>query len=90
VCKCRPHSLDVTILQGSDKSFVAKVDSMNKDSPCWYREKAWPDTDFGIVHYAGKVVYDATNMVTKVRKKRLLGVGDLVGMNNLCLTSLPS
>jgi myosin heavy subunit len=58
---------------------------MNKDSPCWYREKAWPDTDFGIIHYAGKVVYDATNMVTKVRKKRL-GARDVVGMDDSCLT----
>lgn len=38
---------------------------MNKDSPCWYRERAWHDTDFAIVHYAGKVVYDATNFVSK-------------------------
>jgi len=38
---------------------------MNRDSPCWYREKAWKDISFGIIHYAGKVVYDATNFVTK-------------------------
>jgi myosin heavy subunit len=77
------------MMQGSDKSFVAKVDSMNKDSPCWYREKAWPDTDFGIVHYAGRVVYNATNMVTKVRKEvaswcRLFGWDKNM---DLCLTS---
>ena len=38
---------------------------MNKDSPSWVREKAWKDTEFAIVHYAGKVTYDATNFVTK-------------------------
>ena len=38
---------------------------MNKDSPCWYREKSWPPADFAIVHYAGRVVYDATNFVSK-------------------------
>lgn len=52
-------------IQGSDAAFVSKVDAMNKDSPCWYREKSWQDYEFGIVHYAGKVVYEATNFVTK-------------------------
>lgn len=38
---------------------------MNKDSPSWYRERAWQDTDFAIIHYAGKVTYSAINFVTK-------------------------
>ncbi|KAG7365309.1 myosin G [Nitzschia inconspicua] len=51
--------------KGSDKTFVYKAQAMNKDNPCFFRDKHAQDTEFGICHYAGKVVYDATNFVVK-------------------------
>ena len=51
--------------KGSDKTFVFKAQAMNKDNACFYRQAHDKDTEFGIVHYAGKVKYDATNFVTK-------------------------
>lgn len=51
--------------KGSDKTFVYKVHAMNKDNLCFFRDRHAADTEFGICHYAGKVVYDATNFVVK-------------------------
>ncbi|KAL3923818.1 MAG: hypothetical protein SGILL_001422 [Bacillariaceae sp.] len=51
--------------KGSDKTFVYKAQAMNKENPCFFRDKHAQDTEFGICHYAGKVVYDATNFVVK-------------------------
>ena len=51
--------------KGSDKTFVYKAENMNRDNPCFFRDKHAPDCQFGICHYAGKVVYDATNFVIK-------------------------
>ena len=51
--------------KGSDKTFVYKAQAMNKDNRCFFRDKHAADTEFGIHHYAGKVLYDATNFVKK-------------------------
>lgn len=51
--------------KGSDKTFVYKAETMNQDNPCFFRDKHAPECEFGICHYAGKVVYDATNFVLK-------------------------
>jgi len=51
--------------KGSDKTFVYKAQAMNKENRCFFRDKHAPDTEFGIHHYAGKVLYDATNFVKK-------------------------
>jgi myosin-5 len=51
--------------KGSDKTFVYKAQAMNKENPCFFRDKHAQDTEFGICHYAGKVVYDATDFVVK-------------------------
>ena len=51
--------------KGSDKTFVYKAQAMNKENRCFFRDKHAADTEFGIFHYAGKVVYDATNFVVK-------------------------
>eukprot|EP00536_Pseudo-nitzschia_multiseries_P013607 jgi/Psemu1/212206/e_gw1.593.27.1 len=51
--------------KGSDKTFVYKAQAMNKENRCFFRDKHAADTEFGIHHYAGKVVYDATNFVKK-------------------------
>mmetsp|Transcript_5567 Transcript_5567/g.6162 ORF Transcript_5567/g.6162 Transcript_5567/m.6162 type:complete len:1417 (-) Transcript_5567:19-4269(-) len=51
--------------KGSDKTFVYKAQAMNKENRCFFRAKHAADTEFGICHYAGKVVYNATNFVVK-------------------------
>jgi len=51
--------------KGCDKTFVYKAQAMNKENRCFFRDKHAASTEFGIVHYAGKVLYDATNFVIK-------------------------
>ena len=51
---------------GSDKGFVSKSSTMNKhNTSCFIKENGMEDCAFGIQHYAGVVVYDATGCVTK-------------------------
>jgi myosin V len=50
---------------GSDKAFVSKAAATNKENPCFIRENGFHDMEFGVNHYAGRVVYDATSFVTK-------------------------
>ena len=50
---------------GSDKGFVLKVGTLNKGNDIFSREKHYEPCVFGIRHYAGPVVYDATGFVTK-------------------------
>jgi myosin-5 len=50
---------------GNDKGFVSKAAAMNKDNPCFIRELHFYDYQFGVHHYAGRVIYDATSFVTK-------------------------
>jgi len=51
--------------KGNDVAFVSKVQAMNRDSDCLMSEKHFHDYEFGVKHYAGPVVYDATNFVSK-------------------------
>jgi myosin-5 len=51
--------------KGSDKTFVYKAQAMNKENRCFFRDKHAADTEFGIHHYAGKVLYDASDFVKK-------------------------
>ncbi|KAL3941229.1 MAG: hypothetical protein SGBAC_004375 [Bacillariaceae sp.] len=51
--------------KGSDKTFVFKAQASNMSTPCFFRDKHAPDCEFGIRHFAGAVVYDATNFVVK-------------------------
>jgi myosin-5 len=50
---------------GSDKAFVSKARAMNAENGIFYCSAFMSDVQFGIDHYAGKVVYDSTNFVTK-------------------------
>lgn len=50
---------------GNDAGFVSKVEAMNKGNPCFVREKHLQPFVFGVRHYAGLVMYDATAFVTK-------------------------
>jgi myosin V len=50
---------------GSDKGFVSKAAAMNKDNTCFIREKSFDECQFGVHHYAGRVIYDASCFVTK-------------------------
>jgi len=45
--------------KGSDKEFVYKAINQNKQSPCLIADRLLGPMDFGIHHYAGKVVYFA-------------------------------
>lgn len=51
--------------KGNDTAFVSKVQAMNKDSDCLISEKSFRDYEFGVKHYAGPVIYEATNFVSK-------------------------
>lgn len=50
---------------GSDKGFVSKVEALNKGNGYFIREKQFDACVFGVRHYAGPVIYDATACVTK-------------------------
>lgn len=51
--------------KGNDTAFVAKIYAMNKDTDCLFKGRFFQDWEFGIKHYAGPVVYDSNNFVTK-------------------------
>jgi myosin-5 len=51
--------------KGNDNAFVTKICAVNKDSEVLFRDRFFRDWEFGIRHYAGEVVYDANNFVTK-------------------------
>lgn len=51
--------------KGNDNAFVTKIYAMNKDTDALFRGRFFQDWEFGIRHYAGEVIYDANNFVTK-------------------------
>jgi len=51
--------------KGNDISFVAKIQSMNHGSELMIQDDFFRDYEFGIMHYAGPVFYDATHFVKK-------------------------
>jgi len=51
--------------KGSDKEFVYKAITSNKTSPCLIADKLLGPLDFGIHHYAGKVVYFAEGFIAR-------------------------
>lgn len=53
--------------KGSDTAFRQKVAAVcnDGDASAFIVEKSYTKVQFGIAHYAGKVVYDATNFVQK-------------------------
>jgi myosin-5 len=63
--------------KGSDKEFVFKAINANKGSSCLIAERIMGPLDFGIHHYAGKVVYFAEGFLA--RNTDTLA-GDLTGV----------
>lgn len=51
--------------KGSDKEFVYKAINQNKTSSCLIADKLLGPLDFGIHHYAGKVVYFADGFIAR-------------------------
>ncbi len=51
--------------QGNDEAFVQKAIQTNKKSPCLIVGKTFSRINFGISHYAGEVLYDATDFVNR-------------------------
>mmetsp|Transcript_10588 Transcript_10588/g.25881 ORF Transcript_10588/g.25881 Transcript_10588/m.25881 type:complete len:1397 (-) Transcript_10588:192-4382(-) len=57
---------ELKIPRGSDKTFLAKLVDRHKKSQVFKRLMKVP-TNFGIKHYAGKVIYDSTGFLEKNR-----------------------
>lgn len=51
--------------KGSDREFVYKAKDTNKNSACLINDKLLGPMDFGIHHYAGKVVYFADGFLVR-------------------------
>jgi myosin-5 len=51
--------------KGSDREFVFKAKNSNKASACLINDKLMGPMDFGIHHYAGKVVYFAEGFISR-------------------------
>jgi myosin-5 len=51
--------------KGSDKEFVYKAIAANKKTPCLIADKVMGPLDFGIHHYAGKVLYFAQGFLSR-------------------------
>jgi myosin-5 len=51
--------------KGSDAQFVSKAKNGNKGSACLINDKLMGPMDFGIHHYAGKVIYFADGFISR-------------------------
>jgi len=72
--------------KGTDEAFVTKALAANKQSPCLFANKI-DRMGFGIHHYAGKVMYDATEFV--IRNQDTLPT-DLSDLASLCSNEIIS
>lgn len=50
-------------IRGSTESYVMKVKSQHHDNPRLFEPKPFDGRSFGIQHFAGRVVYDATDFL---------------------------
>ena len=78
----RPH--------GNDVSFVAKVKTVNKDMECLVKDPLHRNVQFGIKHFAGMVVYDASCFVKKNMDKLAQDLVDCAGLSSNPLILLMS
>ncbi|KAL7577776.1 hypothetical protein ACA910_010533 [Epithemia clementina (nom. ined.)] len=67
--------------KGNDFDFVQKALQQNKDSPCLIINKL-DRMSFGIHHFAGKVMYDAEQFVSRNQDTLPTDLGDLCAKSN--------
>ena len=51
--------------KGNDSAFVSKALQSNKTVPCLMQKRTFTKLEFGIAHYAGPVIYNATDFVIR-------------------------
>jgi myosin-5 len=67
--------------KGNDEQFVQKALQMNGKSPCMITNKM-DRMSFGIHHYAGKVMYDADQFVSRNQDTLPIDLGDLCKLSD--------
>ncbi|XP_020612489.1 unconventional myosin-VIIa-like [Orbicella faveolata] len=63
--------------QGSDESFLQKINSQHGSSSCFVKSKSLSRASFGVVHFAGTIEYDVRGILDKNRDTFS---ADLVGL----------
>ena len=74
---------EIKVPKGSDKSFLRKVNKVHIDNPRYrhrtkHRHLKISETEFGVEHYAGAVVYDTQGWLEKNKDQLLLNLRELL------------
>lgn len=69
--------------QGSDESFLLKINSQHGSSSCFVKSKSLSRASFGVVHFAGTIEYDVRGILDKNRDTFSADLVGLVCESNL-------